>query len=50
MATFFSEEQVVVAEDMRIIIGMMSLTNDEGMGRIKQLYILPDAVGRALDH
>ncbi|CDZ77804.1 putative acetyltransferase [Legionella massiliensis] len=42
------EEQVIVAEEMRVIIGMMSLTNDAGIGRIQQLYILPDSVRRGV--
>lgn len=43
-----SKEQVIVAEEKGIIIGMMSLTNGEGIGRINQLYILPDAVGHGV--
>ncbi|HGO6693936.1 TPA: N-acetyltransferase family protein [Legionella pneumophila] len=43
-----SEEQVIVAEENGIIIGMMSLTYDEGIGRIRQLYIHPDAVGQGV--
>lgn len=43
-----SEEQVIVAEDKGIIIGMMSLTKDEGIGRVRQLYILPNAVGHGI--
>ncbi|MFU7598304.1 GNAT family N-acetyltransferase [Legionella pneumophila] len=42
------KEQVFVAEEKGIIIGMMSLTNDEGIGQISQLYILPDAVGHGV--
>lgn len=42
------EEQVIVAEEMGIIVGMMSLTNNEGIGRIRQLYIHPDAVGQGV--
>jgi len=42
------EEQVIVAEEKGIIIGMMSLTNDEGIGRIRQLYILPHVVGHGV--
>jgi ribosomal protein S18 acetylase RimI-like enzyme len=42
------EEQVIVAEEKGIIIGMMSLTNDESIGRISQLYILPEAVGHGV--
>jgi ribosomal protein S18 acetylase RimI-like enzyme len=41
-------EQVIVAEENRIIIGMMSLTKDERMGRIRQLYLLPSAVGHGI--
>lgn len=42
------EEQVIVAEDKGIIIGMMSFTKDEGIGQVRQLYILPDAVGQGV--
>lgn len=41
-------EQVIIAEEDGAIIGMMSLTSDKGMGRIKQLYILPSAVGHGI--
>ena len=41
-------EQVIVAEENGVIIGMMSLISDEGMGRIRQLYILPAAVGHGI--
>lgn len=41
-------EQVIVAEENKIIIGMMSLTKHGGIGRIRQLYILPSAVGRGI--
>jgi GNAT superfamily N-acetyltransferase len=43
-----TEEQVIVAEEKGIIIGMMSLINDEGMGWIRQLYIHPDSVGQGI--
>lgn len=42
------EEQVIVAEEMGIVIGMMSLTNDKRAGRINQFYIHPDAVGQGV--
>lgn len=42
------EEQVIVAEENGIVIGMMSLTKDEGADRINQFYILPDAVGQGV--
>lgn len=42
------EEQIIVAEDKGIIIGMMSLTKDEGIGHVRQLYILPDVVGHGV--
>lgn len=42
------EEQVIVAEDKGIIIGMMSFTKDEAIGQVRQLYILPDAVGQGV--
>lgn len=41
-------EQVIVAEENGNIIGMMSLTNDKDIGRIKQLYIHPIAVGHGI--
>lgn len=41
-------EQVIVAEKCGAIIGMMSLTSDKGIGRIKQLYVLPSAVGHGI--
>lgn len=41
-------EQVIVAEEKGAIVGMMSLTIDEGVGRIRQLYILPKAVGQGI--
>ena len=43
------EEQVIVAEEEGIIVGMMSLkkTND-GIGRITQLYMHPDEVGHGV--
>lgn len=43
-----TEELVIVAEDKGIIIGMMSLIKDEGMGWIRQLYIHPNAVGHGV--
>ncbi len=42
------DEQVIVAEEGGVIIGMMSLTSDEGMGRVRQLYISPSAVGKGV--
>ncbi len=42
------EEQVIVAEEKEIIIGMMSLSNSGGMSRISQLYILPGAFGHGV--
>jgi len=41
-------EEVIVAEENSTIIGMMSLTKHEGIGRIRQLYILPSAVGHGV--
>ncbi len=41
-------EHVIVAEENKAIIGMMSLTKHEGIGRIRQLYILPSAVGHGI--
>ncbi len=41
-------EQVIVAEESGAIIGMMSLTQDEGVGRIRQLYVVPTAVGHGV--
>jgi len=46
--TLIPSEQVIVAEKNGIIIGMMSLTKDEGIGRIKQLYIHPTSVGHGV--
>lgn len=43
--TLLPEERVIVAEEKGLIIGMMSLTKEDGIGRIRQLYIHPDAVG-----
>lgn len=43
-----TEEQVIVAEEKGIIIGMMSLINGEVMGWIRQLYIHPDSVGQGV--
>lgn len=42
------EERVIVAEEKGLIIGMMSLTKDGEIGRIRQLYIHPDAVGHGI--
>ena len=42
------EEKVIVAQERCIIIGMMSLTNDEVTGLIRQLYIYPDSVGQGV--
>ena len=42
------EEQVIVAEEKGIVIGMMSLTKSNGIGWISQLYIHPDAVGHGI--
>jgi ribosomal protein S18 acetylase RimI-like enzyme len=41
-------EQVMVAEEDGVIIGVMSLVKKEEIGLIKQLYILPTAVGRGI--
>lgn len=41
-------EQVIVAEESGIIIGMMSLIKDKDVGHIRQLYITPAAVGRGI--
>ena len=46
--TLLPEERVIVAEDKGLIIGMMSLTKEDGIGRIRQLYIHPDAVGHGI--
>lgn len=46
--TLLLEEQVIVAEEKGLIIGMMSLTTDGGIGRIRQLYVHPDAVGHGI--
>ena len=40
--------QVMVAEENGTIIGMMALSKEEGIGRIKQLYLLPTAVGHGV--
>lgn len=42
------KEHVIVAEEKGIIIGMMSLKNNDGQGWISQLYITPDAVGHGV--
>lgn len=42
------KEQVFVAEEKGVIIGMMSITRFDGIGKINQLYILPDAVGHGV--
>ena len=42
------KEHVIVAEEKGVIIGMMSLTKDHGIGWIKQLYIHPEAVGHGI--
>lgn len=41
-------EQVIVAEEKGAIIGMMSLTHNEGIGKISQLYIIPSAIGHGV--
>ena len=46
--TLLPEERVIVAEEKGLIIGMMSLTKEDGIGRIRQLYIHPDAVGHGI--
>jgi GNAT superfamily N-acetyltransferase len=43
-----TKEQVLVAEEKGVIIGMMSLKHDKGYGWIRQLYIHPDAVGQGV--
>lgn len=42
------EEEVFVAEEKGIIIGMMSLAKAEEIGWIRQLYILPNAIGHGV--
>jgi GNAT superfamily N-acetyltransferase len=42
------EEQVMVAEENGMMIGMMSLVKDDGIGWIRQLYIHPDSVGHGV--
>jgi ribosomal protein S18 acetylase RimI-like enzyme len=41
-------EMVIVAEENQVIIGMMSFTNTQDMGRINQLYVHPSFVGRGI--
>ncbi len=43
-----TKEQVIVAQERGIIIGMMSLTKNNGIGWITQLYIHPEAVGHGI--
>jgi len=43
-----SVNQVVVAEEEGIIVGMMALSKKEGVGWIDQLYLSPEAIGRKI--
>lgn len=40
--------QVIVAEENNIIVGMMALSKNHGVGWIDQLYLSPTEVGRGI--
>lgn len=46
--TLIPSEKVIVAEENGMIIAMMALTNEKNIGKITQLYIIPEAVGRGV--
>ena len=39
---------VTVVEESGVIVGMMALSREEGIGWIEQLYLLPSVVGRGI--
>ncbi len=46
--TLIPTNQVIIAEENGIIVGMMAWSKKAGVGWIDQLYISPDAVGQGL--
>lgn len=48
LAQLIPTNQVTIAEDNGVIVGMMVVSKNEGMGWIDQLYLAPDAVGQGI--
>lgn len=46
--TLIPTNQVIIAEENGIIVGMMALSKNGSMGWIDQLYLSPEAVGRGI--
>lgn len=46
--TLIPTNQVIVAEENGVIVGMMALSKEEGIGWIDQLYLSPGSVGKGI--
>jgi ribosomal protein S18 acetylase RimI-like enzyme len=46
--TLIPSNQVTVAEENGVIVGMMALSKNEGIGWIDQLYLSPGSIGQGI--